>query len=108
VLRVVDGEPHNWARWRFPLELAQGTRLAYDTDIPEGSIAYLKEGLGWTGLVQEKWFEPGRPATPEEAAILRPPAGWNVAAEHRKGTQDGTLVFDAVRILRADRTRLVP
>jgi DNA-binding transcriptional regulator YhcF (GntR family) len=104
VLRVVDGEPHNWARWRFPLEAAQGTRLAYDTDIPEGSIKYLKEGLGWAGLRQDKWIEV-RPPTPLETAILSPPPGWNVIVQHRAGTRGE---FDAELILRADRTRLIP
>ena len=108
VFRKVDDEPHNWARWEFfPPVRAQGSRLAYREDITTGSIRYLKEGLGWTGLVQEQWIE-ARPPAPEEAVILRPPPGWNVIVEHRTGTQDGTVLFRSVRILRADRTRLIP
>lgn len=108
VLRVVDGEPHNWARWAFPLKHARNTRLEDRADIVKGSIRLLKEDLGWTGLVQEKpWIEV-RPPTSEETAMLRAPAGWNVILEHRTGTQDGVRVFASTRILRADRTRLIP
>jgi GntR family transcriptional regulator len=106
VLRVVDGEPHNWARWTFPLEIAQGTRLAYDTDIGEGSVLYVKEGLGWDGLTQDKWIEARMP-TPAETVMLGM-SGGPVIVEHRTGSQGGTRLFDSVRILRADRTRLVP
>lgn len=106
VLREVDGEPHNWAEWVFPLKLFAGTRLDYDTDIPEGSVRYVKEGQGWTGLVQEKWIEARMP-TPEETAVLKMNGG-PVIVEHRTGSQDGTALFCSVRILRADRTRLVP
>ena len=106
VLREVDGEPHNWAEWVFPLEWAQGTRLDYDTDIPEGSVRYVKEGLGWTELVQEKWIEARMPSAVETALLGM--TGGPVIVEHRTGTQDGTRVFASVRILRADRTRLVP
>lgn len=106
VLREVDGEPHNIAEWTFPLEMAQGTRLDYDTDIPEGSVKYLKEGLGWEGLEQEKWIEARMPG-PEEASVLRM-SGGPVLVEHRVGRQDGEVIFRSVRVLRADRTRLVP
>jgi GntR family transcriptional regulator len=107
VYREVDGEPHNWARWRFPMKLAQGTALAYDTDIPRGSIRYLKEGLGWDRLVQKKRIRV-RPPSPPEAALLAMPPAWNVIIEYRTGTQDGTVLFEAQRFLRADRTELIP
>jgi GntR family transcriptional regulator len=107
VLRKVDGEPHNWAEWLFPIEVAQGTRLDFEPDIEEGSVRYLKEGLGWTELVQEKWLE-SRPPKPEEAAALKIPAGQWVIVEHRTGKQDGKLLFESDRIIRADRTRLIP
>jgi DNA-binding GntR family transcriptional regulator len=106
VLRTVDGEPHNRAEWVFPLNLFAGTRLDYDTDIPGGSVRYVKEGLGWTGLVQEKWIEARMP-TAAEAAVLGM-SGGPVIVEHRTGGQDGTALFASARILRADRTRLVP
>src|SRR5215469_13133453 len=110
VRRRVDREWHNWARWVFPRDVAQRTRLAYDTDIEMGSIRYLKEGLGWT-VAQETPYYDFRAPGPEEIRLLNPP-GW-VIAEHRGGTMEhpdveGTRRFRAVRILRADRTRLVP
>lgn len=107
VLRDLDGEPHNVAEWTFPLEVAQGTRLAYDYDIPEGSVRYLEEGLGWDHMEQVTAFEARMPS-PVETDALRIPPGVPVITEHRTGSQDGTRVFASVRILRADRTRLIP
>jgi DNA-binding GntR family transcriptional regulator len=106
VLRKVDGEPHNWAEWTFPLDRFAGTRLDYDTDIPEGSVRYVKEGLGWAGLVQEKWIEARMP-TPAETGVLGMNGG-PVIVEHRSGSEGETVLFSSVRILRADRTRLIP
>ena len=108
VERDLDGQPHNWARWVFPPEVAEGTRLAYDYDIPEGSIRYLEEGLEkWDHMEQTRAYEARMPS-PAETADLKLPTGVPVIAEYRTGTQDGTRVFASVRILRADRTRLVP
>ena len=107
VQRDLDGEPHNTADWTFPLDMAQGTRLDYDADIEQGSIEYLTEGLGWTQMQQTRAYEARMPS-PAETAQLRLPPGVPVIAEYRTGTQDGTRVFASVRILRADRTRLVP
>lgn len=109
VYREVDGKPYTWAEWRFPLAVAERTRLAYNEDIEQGSIRYLKEGLGWTVTQETPYYDP-RPPTAQERIVL-PVTGW-VLAEHRAGTMThpemGLQRFSAVRILDAARTRLVP
>jgi GntR family transcriptional regulator len=110
VRRRVDRKWHNWARWEFPLAVAEGTRLAYREDVEQGTIAYLKEGLGWT-VTQEKPYYDFRAPTPEERRLLEVP-GW-VIVEHRAGSlehpaMEGPFRFSAVRILDAAPTRLAP
>ena len=109
VYRDVDGKPYTWAEWRFPLEVAEKTRLAYNRDVELGTIRYLKEGLGWTVTQETPYYDP-RPPTARERMVL-PVPGW-VLAEHRAGTMEhpemGVQRFSAVRLLDAPRTRLVP
>jgi GntR family transcriptional regulator len=105
VLRAVDGEAHNWARWEFPLNVASGTALAQREDLPEGAVREL-EKLGWKDLQQTVAFE-SRPPTEAEIAELKLPTGPWVMAEYRTGRKNGKVIFRSVRILRADRTRMI-
>ena len=104
VLREVDGSPHSLAVLTFPLDIAQGTRLAVDEDIPEGAFTYLKEDLGWAGMSESASIGARMPL-PDEARVLDIPAGVPVLTEHRTGTREGRVVYESVRILPADRTQ---
>jgi GntR family transcriptional regulator len=107
-LWLLDGRPHNWARWTFPRDVADGTRLDDDPDIPEGSIPYL-EALGWDLQHEPVAYEPRMP-TPDETTTLQLPGGTPVLAEFRtvRAERAGLVrTVRAVRVLRGDQTRLI-
>jgi GntR family transcriptional regulator len=105
LLRTVDGRPHNLATWMFPAEIAAGTALEQDADIPGGSVPYLAQ-LGFKPTRYTVEIEP-RPPTTRETGRLVIPQGVSLAVEHRAGLARGRVVFRSVTLWPGDRARLI-
>lgn len=105
MLRLVDGRPHNLARWVFPSWLASSTKLTLPGSIPEGSVPYLA-GIGFGPDSYEVQIEARMPDR-AEAGVLAIPAGVPVLAEYRTGTAAGRAVFCSVTVWPGDRARLL-
>jgi GntR family transcriptional regulator len=105
LLRTVDSRPHNLATWMFPAEIAAGSALEQDTDIPGGSVPYLAQ-LGFKPTRYTVEIEP-RPPTTREAARLAIPSGVSLAVEHRAGLARGQVAFRSVTLWPGDRARLI-
>jgi GntR family transcriptional regulator len=103
VLREVDG-PHSLAVLTFPLDIAEGTRLAEEKDIAEGAAEYLKEERGWADM-EESGVIGARMPAPDETRELKIAAGTPVLLERWTGVQAGRLIYESLRILPADRTQ---
>lgn len=92
MLRRVNGEPHNLARWWFPNRVAEGTALWEDQTIVGGSIPYLAK----IGQTPDKYVVRMRARIASEAEATRleiPREGRPVLVEIREAYLRGAEVF---------------
>jgi GntR family transcriptional regulator len=104
-LRLSDGKPHNLNDTWYPADIAEGSPIAHPADVPQGTIALMKE----MGYVQVRYRDEieGRAPDPTEARRLRIPSGWPVIVQTRTGYTTERPVKVTVTIWPADRARLI-
>jgi GntR family transcriptional regulator len=105
-VRLVDGEPHNISHTYYALSLVEDTPIMYPRDIPQGVIRFMRDVMG---IEQDSFlyeFEARMP-TPDEAQVLRIPAGIPVMIQYTTGYEGERPVKLTVTTWPSDRARLI-